>query len=121
MHTVMCAEPFFWFSHTIFFYLFVSLLLSISYALLFARRYIVPLLIGFVSILLRTIADWTCTSWSQTCKVGSEVLSHIYQVVFFFLVIVASTKAKQVSEAAGRMKKALEVVRGADSNKKKHD
>ena len=79
------------------------------------HRYIVPLLIGFVSILLRTIADWTCTSWSQTCRAGSEVLSHIYQVVFFFLVIVASTKAKQVSEAAGRIKKALEVVSGADN------
>jgi len=41
------------------------------------------------------------------------VLSHVYQVVFFFMVIVASTKAKQLTEAFGRVKKALEVMSGS--------
>jgi len=54
----------------------------------------------------------TCSSWSQTCKVGSDVLSHVYQVVFFFLVIVASTKAKQVGESAGRLKNAWNAMNG---------
>ena len=74
------------------------------------HRYIIPLSIGFVSIVLRWIADFTCSSWSQTCRVGSDVLSHIYQVVFFFLVILASAKAKQLSEAVGRVKRALELL-----------
>jgi atlastin len=82
--------------------------------------YIVPLVIGFLSIVLRWTADWTCSSWSQTCKAGSEFLSHVYQVVFFFLVIVASTKAKQLSDAGGRLKKAWEVMNsgGASATKK---
>ena len=76
----------------------------------YLNRYILPFLVGFLSIFFRTVLDWTCSSWSQTCSVGSEVLSHVYQVVFFFLVIVASTKAKQLSEAAARFKKAFEVL-----------
>mmetsp|Transcript_12941 Transcript_12941/g.24309 ORF Transcript_12941/g.24309 Transcript_12941/m.24309 type:complete len:630 (-) Transcript_12941:1197-3086(-) len=74
------------------------------------ETYIIPLAIGAMSVVLRWIADFTCSSWSQTCRVGSEVLSHVYQVVFFFIVIVAATKAKQVSEAAVRVKKAFEVM-----------
>lgn len=77
----------------------------------------------------------TCSSWSQTCQAGSDFLSHVYQVVFFFLVIIGSTKAKQLSQAAGRMKQAWDVMQGASggggggsgnnnaqvSNAKKHD
>jgi len=74
------------------------------------RSYILPLAVGLLSAIFRTVLDWTCSSWSQTCSVGSEVLSHVYQVVFFFLVIVASTKAKQLSEAAARVKKAFDVL-----------
>lgn len=74
------------------------------------ETYIIPLTIGFISIVLRWIADFTCSSWSETCRVGSEVLSHVYQVVFFFIIIVASTKAKHVTDAAKRFKKALEVM-----------
>lgn len=76
----------------------------------FLQSYIIPLTIGFISIVLRWIADFTCSSWSETCRVGSEVLSHVYQVVFFFIIIVASTKAKHVTDAAKRFKKALEVM-----------
>lgn len=77
------------------------------------ETYIIPLTIGFLSIVLRWVADWTCSSWSQTCRVGSEFLTHVYQVVFFFLVIIASTKAKQLSEAAGRMKSAWDAMQGS--------
>ena len=55
-------------------------------------RYLLPMLVAGVSFLLRWIADFTCSSWSQTCRASSEILSHVYMVVFFFLVIVASTK-----------------------------
>jgi atlastin len=85
------------------------------------ETYIIPLAIGAVSVVLRWVADFTCSSWSQTCRVGSEVLSHIYQVVFFFIVIVAATKAKQVSEAAGRVKKAFEAMNSNSSKKEKHE
>lgn len=76
------------------------------------ETFIIPLTIGFISIALRWIADSTCSSWSQTCRVGSDVFSHVYQVVFFFLLIVSFTKAKQISVVVGRVKKACDVIIG---------
>jgi len=76
------------------------------------ETFIIPLTIGFISIALRWIADSTCSSWSQTCRAGSDVFSHIYQVVFFFLLIVSFTKAKQIAIVAGRVKKACDVIIG---------
>ena len=73
--------------------------------------------VGFLSALLRWIADWTCSSWSQTCQASSEILSHVYQVVFFFMVIVAFTKAKQLSSLFNRMKKAFDVMMMGDNAK----
>lgn len=84
------------------------------------ETYIVPLFIGVGSVILRWITDFTCTSWSQTCKVGSDVLLHIYQVVFFFIIIIGATKAKQIGDALKRVKKALEVMsENGGSNDKK--
>eukprot|EP00559_Dactyliosolen_fragilissimus_P009026 CAMPEP_0184865574 /NCGR_PEP_ID=MMETSP0580-20130426/18523_1 /TAXON_ID=1118495 /ORGANISM="Dactyliosolen fragilissimus" /LENGTH=660 /DNA_ID=CAMNT_0027364843 /DNA_START=41 /DNA_END=2023 /DNA_ORIENTATION=+ len=76
--------------------------------------YIVPMVIAFVSMMLRWVADSTCSEWSMTCKAGSDVLSHVYQVVFFFMLIVAFTKGKQVKDATLRMKKAFEVMNSGD-------
>ena len=76
----------------------------------------IPLSIGFISIVFRWAADWTCSSWSQTCRSSSEFFSHVYQVVFFFLVIIGSTKIKQVSEAAQRMNVAWKAMQGGSSN-----
>lgn len=76
------------------------------------ETFIIPLSIGFVSIALRWIADSTCSSWSQTCRAGSDVFSHVYQVVFFFLLIVSFTKAKQIAVVVGRVKKACDVIIG---------
>ncbi len=86
---------------------------------MFSRSYILPLLIGCISATLRWITDFTCSSWSQTCKVGSEVLHHVYQVVFFFIIIIAATKAKQISQAFDRLKKALEVMADSSGNNAK--
>lgn len=83
------------------------------------ETYIIPLTIGIVSITVRWTTDWTCSSWSQTCKASSDFFHHVYQVVFFFLVIIAATKAKQVSEAAGRIKGALIAVQGGNMDIKK--
>jgi len=80
------------------------------------ETFIVPLTIGFVSITLRWIADNTCSSWSQTCKAGSDAFSHIYQVVFFFLMIVSFTKYKQISKLFGKVKKGFDVVIGDSSS-----
>ena len=86
--------------------------------LLGMELYIIPLSIGAVSMILRWVADFTCSSWSDTCRVGSEVLSHVYQVVFFFMIIVASTKAKQISQAAGKVKKAIDVMSNSGGSEK---
>jgi len=80
------------------------------------ETFIIPLFIGFISISLRWIADSTCSSWSQTCKAGSDVASHVYQVVFFFLLIVSFTKAKQISVIFGRMKRACDVIIGGGTD-----
>lgn len=76
------------------------------------ETFIIPLTIGFISMTLRWIADSTCSSWSQTCKAGSDAFSHVYQVVFFFLLIVSFTKYKQLSVVARKFKKAIDVVIG---------
>lgn len=76
--------------------------------------YIIPLCVGFFSIFFRWVADWTCSSWSQTCKASSDVLSHIYQVVIFFILINGATKAKQISELMSRLKTALTALSGSD-------
>merc|ERR1711966_583503 len=84
------------------------------------ETYILPMVIAVLSFVLRWLADFTCSSWSQTCRASSDILSHIYMVVFFFLVIVASTKAKQMSELLDRAKSAYGLL--TDSNtKQKHD
>mmetsp|Transcript_26599 Transcript_26599/g.55739 ORF Transcript_26599/g.55739 Transcript_26599/m.55739 type:complete len:133 (+) Transcript_26599:202-600(+) len=86
------------------------------------ETYILPTVIAAVSYFLRFIADFSCSSWSQTCRAGSEVLSHVYMVVFFFLLIVASTKAKQVSELFNRIKAAILVLSdGGDKKNIKRD
>lgn len=86
--------------------------------LLGLETYIIPLSIGAVSMILRWLTDFTCSSWSHTCRVGSEVLSHVYQVVFFFMIIIAFTKAKQISEVAGRVKTAIAVMSDSGGPKK---
>ena len=73
-------------------------------------RYLLPLLVAFLSFALRWLADFTCSSWSQTCRASSELLSHIYMVVFFFLAIVASTKAKQISDLFDRLRAAINLI-----------
>jgi len=55
----------------------------------------VPFVIGVASYILRKVADTSCTSWSDTCCAGSNVLSEVQIVVFIFLGIVSMTKAKQ--------------------------
>mmetsp|Transcript_18384 Transcript_18384/g.44277 ORF Transcript_18384/g.44277 Transcript_18384/m.44277 type:complete len:684 (-) Transcript_18384:199-2250(-) len=79
------------------------------------ETYILPMVVAVLSFVLRWIADFTCSGWSQTCRASSEILSHIYMVVFFFLVIVASTKAKQISDLLDRIKAAFGML--TDSSK----
>ena len=81
-------------------------------------RYLLPMAVAGISFIFRWIADFTCSSWSQTCRASSEILSHVYMVVFFFLVIVASTKAKQISDLLERVKTAYRML---TDTKDKHD
>lgn len=84
------------------------------------ETYLLPMVVACMSYILRWLADFTCSEWSQTCRASSELLSHIYMVVFFFLVIVASTKAKQISEMLDRVKAAYRMFTDAPA-KAKHD
>lgn len=83
--------------------------------------YIIPMTVAALSLILRWFADNTCSSWSQTCKASSDALSHLYQVVFFFLLIIAATKMKQMQTFWSRLKNALDALLGAtpQSSKKK--
>ena len=81
-----------------------------SFRVIHYHRYLLPMIVAGISFILRWIADFTCSGWSQTCRASSEVFSHIYMVVFFFLVIVASTKAKQISDFVDRGKAAYRML-----------
>jgi len=84
------------------------------------ETYILPMTVAGISFILRWIADLTCSGWSQTCKASSDLLSHVYMAVFFFLVIVGSTKAKQISDLLDRVKAAIQLLANdGSSNQKK--
>jgi len=84
------------------------------------ETYLLPMIVATLSYVLRWVADFSCSSWSQTCRASSELLSHIYMVVFFFMVIVAATKAKQISGMLNRAKAAYRMM-FADTPKTKND
>lgn len=81
--------------------------------------YIIPGTIAMTSIVMRWITDSTCSSWSSMCRAGSEFFSHIYAMVFFFMLIVAATKAKQMKEVLKRVMTAIEVLVGGGSESSK--
>lgn len=80
---------------------------------------LLPIVVALVSYIVRWIMDLTCSSWSTVCRASSDMLSHIFAVVMFFMLIIAFTKAKQISEALQRVKGALELL--ADGGKTKKD
>lgn len=47
------------------------------------------------------------------------MLSHIFAVVMFFMLIIGVTKAKQIAEALERVKAALELLLASDGKAKK--
>ena len=61
----------------------------------------------------------TCSSHSHVCRKSSDLFSHIYAVVVFFLMIVAGTKAKQIKDLIQKFKTAFEVM--SDGGKAKKD
>eukprot|EP01082_Thalassiosira_pseudonana_P013915 g11758.t1 g11758 contig6:543997-544511(-) len=83
------------------------------------ETYILPMAIAVISYVLRFIADFTCSEWSTTCRASSDMLSHIYMAVFFFLIIVASTKAKQISDLLERIKAAIRMLSDSGNSKSK--
>jgi atlastin len=85
------------------------------------ETYLIPLAIAAVSAILRWFTDLTCSSHSATCRASSEVLHHIYMVVFFFLLIVGATKAQQIKQILTRFRTALEVMSDGSSKNTKND
>jgi len=78
---------------------------------------IVPLIITFVSLIMRKFTDYTCSDWSQTCKATSEVLAETSGIVFFFLIIVFATKAREFSDFIKKLKTGYAAVFGAGKQK----
>jgi hypothetical protein len=71
---------------------------------------LIPLAIAFLSVILRWITDMTCSPYSQICKAGSDLFSHIYAAVFCFLAIIAATKAQQIKGVLKRFQSAWDVM-----------
>jgi atlastin len=63
--------------------------------------------IALVSFALRWVADFSCSSWSDTCRSGSQFLSEVYTVVCLFILIIAATKAKLIRERVTQLKAAF--------------
>jgi len=85
------------------------------------ETYILPIVVATASYILRAVADFTCSPYSQTCRATSELLSHIYAVVIIFLLIIGATKAQQLKEFFGRFKAAVEIVANGGDGKVKKD
>jgi len=83
------------------------------------ETYILPLTVATAAYILRAVADLTCSSYSETCRNTSELLSHIYAVVIFFFIIIGATKAQQLKEFFGRLKGAVQLVASGDNKQKK--
>ncbi|GMI40169.1 hypothetical protein TrCOL_g2096 [Triparma columacea] len=76
------------------------------------ETYVLPVVVGVASWVLRTITDLTCSSWSQTCKASSDMLGQVTTVIVVFMVIIGATKAKIIGEKIKQLKTAFEVVGG---------
>ena len=66
--------------------------------------------IALIAIVLRWITDLTCSPYSQVCRAGSELFSHIYAVIMIFFVIIGATKAQQVKAVLKKFQSAWEVM-----------
>ena len=65
-------------------------------------------MVAVVSFTFRWFTDATCSA--TVCRATSELLSHIYIVVFIFLGIVAATKVKQIKDLFSRVQQAVAVM-----------
>jgi hypothetical protein len=63
-----------------------------------------------MAIVLRWLTDLTCSPYSQVCRAGSELFSHIYAVIMIFFVIIGATKAQQVKAVLKKFQSAWEVM-----------
>lgn len=72
----------------------------------------VPSIVAFLSYIGRFVVDTSCSSWSQTCKASSDILSQVLSVVFLFLIIVLSTKTKQLAELYAKVRSAFLLFTG---------
>jgi len=74
------------------------------------ETYILPVIVGVGSWFLRVVTDLTCSSWSQTCKASSDMLSQVTTVIVVFMLIIGATKAQIIGEKVKQIKQAFEVV-----------
>ena len=81
----------------------------------FLGSYVFPVFLAGVSYIVRFVTDATCGT--TVCRAASDVFSHVYIVVFLFLIIVASTKAKQIKDVLKRAKTMMDAMTN-EKNKK---
>jgi hypothetical protein len=75
--------------------------------------------IALTAIVLRWLTDLTCSPYSQVCRAGSELFSHIYAVIMIFFVIIGATKAQQVRAVLKKFQSAWEVMNDAPASGQK--
>mmetsp|Transcript_11734 Transcript_11734/g.14589 ORF Transcript_11734/g.14589 Transcript_11734/m.14589 type:complete len:558 (-) Transcript_11734:221-1894(-) len=76
---------------------------------------LIPLIIGIIAYILRKVSDGTCSSWSQTCKASSDILSEVQIIVSCFILIVSVTKAKQFKVLIDKLVAAYRTFSGAQA------
>jgi atlastin len=83
------------------------------------ETYLLPLAVGFVSWVLRSILDLTCSGWSTTCKAGSDLSGQIFGVLLLFFIIVAATKAQLIKQRVEMLMKVININTPAAAQKVK--
>jgi hypothetical protein len=81
------------------------------------------MMIALLAIVLRWLTDMTCSPYSEICRAGSDLFSHVYAVILIFFVIIGATKAQQVKAVLKKFQSAWEVMNDspASGSKRKSD
>lgn len=87
------------------------------------RSFLIPMVIIVVTWVAHHVQNLTCprSITPMLCQVVAELLSHSFAVAMCFIVIVAMTKAQQMSEIAHRFQAAIELFAASSGEKQKKD
>jgi len=73
------------------------------------ETFYLPLIIGLVSFVSRSMLDLTCSGWSSTCKAGSDFSGQIFSLLILGMIIMGATKAKLIKQRVEMIMKVVNV------------